>query len=1131
MLEKILRFSIDNRFLVVLLTLAAAGVGVWALTVLPIDAVPDITNNQVQINTEYESLDPQQIEKQVTFPIETALAGIEGLDYTRSISRNGFSQVTAVFDEGVDTYWARSQVLERLIAVAGELPPGADPQMGPISTGLGEVFMYAVAYAHPDGQGLDPAQITDGEPGWQSDGSYLTPEGEHLRTHVEKAAYLRTLQEYTISPQLRQVTDVAGVDAIGGYEKQYAVTPDPMKLVSFGLTFSDLIEALQANNAAVGAKYIQNHGEAYQVRASGLLQTLDDIRSIVLTQHAGTPVYVSDVAQVHIGKEVRYGSASINGEEAVIGTALMIIGGNSRTVAYEVGQRLEEISTALPKDIVVQPLLDRTTLVDQTIHTVEENLTLGAIFVIAVLFLLLGNIRAAVITALAIPLSMLLTATGMVASETSANLLSLGAIDFGIIVDGSVIIVENCIRRLADRQHELGRKLTLSERMETVFAASKEVRTATAFGEAIIITVYLPILFLTGVEGKMFRPMALTVIFALVGAFVLSLTFIPAMVAICMRGRIKEKEVFVIRWAKTAYEPIVRGAVQARWAVVAAAIIAFASSLWLFSTLGQEFVPQLDEGNIAMHAMRIPSTALETSQENQFLLEEKIAAIPEVRYVFSKTGTAEVASDPMPPNVSDNFIILEEQSKWRSIDQLTTEAEKFEAMLSADHDEHGEEEGHDDHGHDDHGHGGPAADPDSPKAAVLRLLRAVVATVPGNNYEITQPIEMRFNELISGVRADVAVKVFGDEFDVMLPAAQAIARVLADVPGAADVTVEQVEGLPVLDVQIDRAAISRLGINVRDVQDLVAAAVGGREAGLIFQGDRRFDLIVRLPEGVREDVSALAQLPVPLPQSDGEGAGQYASFAMDQLTPSAPPFVPLGDIATLTFKDGLNQVSRENGKRRVVVTANVRGRDIGSFVAEARQQIADTAPPPPGTYLDWGGQFENLESARKRLMIVVPVCFFLIFILLFSTFNSVKYAVMVFLCVPLALTGGIVALWLRGMPFSISAAVGFIALSGVAVLNGLVLVTFINQLRQQGKPIEEAIREGSVVRLRPVLMTATVAALGFVPMALSTGAGAEVQKPLATVVIGGIVSATLLTLVVLPAVYRIWNVRDEVVAV
>ena len=1111
MLEKILRFSVEHRFLVVLFTLFAAGVGVYSLTQLPIDAVPDITNNQVQINTEYEALGPEQVEKQITFPVETALAGIEGLDYTRSISRNGFSQVTAVFDDDVDIYFARSQVLERLTAVGDGLPPGAEPTMGAISTGLGEVYMYAVEFLNPDGEG---AEVTDGEAGWQSDGSYLTVDGERLASDVEKAAYLRTLQEYTIAPQLRQVDAVAGVDAIGGYVKQYAVEPDPMKLVSYGLSFGDLIEALESNNVAQGAKYIEENGEAYQVRASGLLQTIEEIEDIVIGQSGGVPVYVRDVADVRIGREVRYGSASLNGEEAVIGTALMLIGGNSRQVAADVGERLEEINQTLPPGIRANPVLDRTGLVDKTIATVEHNLFFGAILVIVVLFALLGNIRAALLTAMAIPLSMLLTATGMVQAGITANLLSLGAIDFGIIIDGSVIIVENCVRRLAERQHELGRKLTLRERLDTTFDAAKQVRTATAFGEAIIITVYLPVLFLTGVEGKMFTPMAATVIFALVGAFVLSLTFIPAAVAIVMRGKVSEKEVFLLRWSKAAYAPIVRGAVRGRWAVTGVAVVAFVGSLFLFTRLGQEFVPQLDEGDIAMHAMRIPSTGLTSSQDNQFMLERKIAEIPEVKYVFSKTGTAELAADPMAPNVSDNFIILEPTDAWRSTDQLLAAAEEAEAALGDAHageegDAHGEEDGHDDGG-----------DP-SQKDALVRLVRAVVATVPGNNYEFTQPIEMRFNELISGVRSDVAVKVFGDEFDVMLPAANDIAAVLQDIPGATDVKVEQTEGLPVLDVQIDRAAISRLGLNVKEVQDLVAAAVGGREAGLIFQGDRRFDLIVRLPEALRGDVTALANLPVPLPANGEAGGAKYASIST--VAPSAPAFVPLGDIAELNLSTGLNQVSRENGKRRIVVQANVRGRDIGSFVEEARQRIAELAPPPPGTYLDWGGQFENLQRAKDRLLIVVPICFLLIFLLLFATFNSVKYALMVFTCVPLALTGGIVALWLRDMPFSISAAVGFIALSGVAVLNGLVMVTFINQMREEGEDLEDAIIHGSIVRLRPVLMTALVAALGFVPMAIATGSGAEVQKPLATVVIGGIVSATLLTLVVLPAIYRIWN--------
>ena len=1130
MLERILRFSIEQRWLVVILTAAAALVGVYSLTQLPIDAVPDITNNQVQINTEYEALGPEQVEKQITFPVETALAGIEGLDYTRSISRNGFSQVTAVFTDATDIYFARSQVLERLVGLGETLPPGAEPAMGAISTGLGEVFMYAVEYTHPGGVGTEP--VGNG-PGWQADGSYQTPEGEQLRTPVELAAYLRTLQEYTIAPQLRQVANVAGVDAIGGYAKQYGVEPDPMKLVGYGLSFGDLIDALEAGNVAQGAKYIETAGEALQVRASGLLTSIDDIAGIVIGERAGVPVRVRDVAEVTISRELRTGSASLNGEEAVIGTALMLIGGNSRQVAADVGTRLEEIGQTLPPGIALRTVLDRTGLVDKTIKTVEHNLFFGAILVIVVLFALLGNLRAALITALAIPLSMLLTATGMVQAGISANLLSLGAIDFGIIIDGSVIIVENCVRRLSERQKELGRKLTLAERLETTFQAAKQVRTATAFGEAIIITVYLPVLFLTGVEGKMFTPMAATVIFALIGAFVLSLTFIPAAVAIVMAGRVSEKEVILLRWARAAYEPVVRFAVRARVAVLAVAVVAFVLSLVLFTRLGQEFVPQLDEGDIAMHAMRIPATALSSSQENQGMLEKKIAAVPEVAYVFSKTGTAEMASDPMAPSVSDNFMILADEKDWRPTQELIAEAERFEAMLPGDphadphagHDDHGEESGQDEEaGHDDHsGHGGGDGNFSEHKNALLRLLRAVVATVPGNNYEFTQPIEMRFNELISGVRSDLAVKVFGDDFDVMLPAANAIAAVIADIPGAADVKVEQTEGLPILDIQINRQAISRLGLKLKDVQDLVAAAVGGKEVGLIFQGDRRFDLIVRLPERLRADVQALRDLPVPLPDH-GDMAGDSLMTGDSRF--AAAPFVPLGDIAELNITEGLNQVSRENGKRRVVVQANVRGRDIGSFVADVRAQINETAPPPPGTYLTYGGQFENLERARQRLMLVVPVCFLLIFGLLYATFGNAKDAVMVFLCVPLALTGGILALWLRGMPFSISAAVGFIALSGVAVLNGLVMVTFINERIEHGDELEEAIIGGSLIRLRPVLMTALVAALGFVPMAIATGAGAEVQKPLATVVIGGIVSATALTLVVLPAVYRLWHRKD-----
>ena len=1077
MLERLLKFSIQHRYLIVLLTLGAASFGVYSLQRLPIDAVPDITNNQVQINTLFPALSPVEIEKQVTFPIETALAGIPGLQYTRSLSRNGFSQVTAVFDDPVDIYFARNQVNERLGVARESLPPGAEPTMGPISTGLGEVYMWTVEYEHPHGKG---AEIADGKPGWQSDGSYLTPEGRRLTNDLERAAYLREVQDWIIRPQLKGVKDVAGVDAIGGYVKQYHVQPDPMKLVSYGLTFHDVIEALERNNASVGAGYIEHHGEAYVVRAAGRIRNEEEIAAIVLGEHDGTPIYVRHVATVGVGKELRTGSASENGEEVVVGTALMLIGANSRTVAAGVDAKLKEINQTLPPDIRAKTVLNRTKLVDATIQTVQKNLIEGAILVIVVLLLMLGNIRAALICAAAIPLSMLMTATGMVQGKISGNLMSLGAIDFGLIVDGAVIIVENCLRRLAEEQHHRGRLLTLPERLHIVLDASKEVRQATAFGEAIIITVYFPILALTGVEGKMFHPMAMTVIFALIGAFILSLTFVPAMVAILVRGRVKEKEMFLVRWAKMIYEPVVHGAVRLRFLVVGAAVLAFVGSLALFNTLGQEFVPTLDERDIAMHAMRIPSTGITQSTEMQFEVENAVSRFPEVAFVFSKTGTAEMASDPMPPNVSDTFIILKPHVEWPNPAEL--------------------------------------------KAELVNRIEKAVEAVPGNNYEFTQPIQMRFNELISGVRSDVAVKVYGDEFEQMVPTAEAIARVLQDLSGAADVKVEQTEGLPVMNINIDRAVLSRYGLNIADVQEVVAIAIGGREAGFVFQGDRRFDLIVRLPETVRRDLNALGNLPIPLPPRERPPAStRLASFGGDSAADARPAFIPLNSVAQIDVAEGPNQISRENGKRRVVVQANIRGRDMGSFVEEAQQKIAREVRLSPGGWLVWGGSYENLVAAKQRLTVVVPLCFFLIFLLLFATFKSVKYSLLVFSAVPLGLTGGVVALWIRDMPFSISAAVGFIALSGVAVLNGLVMIIFINQLRDRGEPVEHAIIHGSLTRLRPVLMTALVASLGFVPMALATGTGAEVQRPLATVVIGGLISSTLLTLVVLPALYRIFT--------
>lgn len=1069
MIERILKFSIQHRMLVVLFTLGIASFGVFSLLQLPIDAVPDITNNQVQINTVYPAFSPFEIEKQVTFPVETALAGISGLEYTRSLSRNGFSQVTAVFGDNVDIYFARQQVGERLIDARDNLPSGAEPRMGPISTGLGEIYMWVVEFEHVDGK---DAPTSDGAAGWQSDGTYLTPEGHRLTSALEKAAYLREVQDWIIRPQLRNVQGVAGIDSIGGYVKHYVVQPDPQKLIALNLTFDDLLTALERNNSSTGAGYIEHRGEAYVVRAASLLRDEKDIADIAVMERNGRPIRVADVATVQVGKELRTGSASENGEEVVVGTALMLIGENSRTVSKAVDEKVKEINKALPADIRAKPVLNRTKLVDATIWTVQKNLFEGAVLVVVVLFVLLGNFRAALITACAIPLSMLITAIGMVQSRISGNLMSLGAIDFGLIVDGAVIIVENCLRRLANKQHEVGRQLKLGERLHEVLIASKEMIRPSVFGQAIIITVYVPILFLTGIEGKMFNPMAMTVIFALAGAFVLSLTFIPAMVALLITGRVAEKENFIIAWSKRFYEPALLGALQLRGIVVAGASAFFIFTVFLFMTLGQEFIPTLDEKDLALQALRMPSTSLTQSQEMQFNVERAISTFPEVAFAFSKTGTAEVAADPMPPNISDTFVIFTPHEEWPN--------------------------------------------PSESKSDLLIRIEARVTKLLGNNYEFTQPIQMRFNELIAGVRGDVAVKVFGDEFEQMLPVAQKIAAVFRNIPGAADVKVEQVTGLPLLNIDINRKQIARLGIDARHVQDVIATAIGGKESGFVLEGDRRFDLVVRLPEALRSDLGTLAQLPIPLPELKDREEGMVRVV-------HGPSYVPLGSIAEISITEGPNQISRENGKRRVVVQANVRGTDLGSFVEDAQKRIQSEVKLPPGYWLKWGGQYENLEAAKKRLTIVVPVCFLLIFLLLFTTFGSASQALIVFSGVPLALTGGIIALWLRGMPFSISAAVGFIALSGVAVLNGVVMISFINQLRDEGAKLHDAIVQGALVRLRPVLMTALVASLGFIPMALATGTGAEVQKPIATVVIGGLISATLLTLFVLPALYRMFH--------
>ncbi|GGZ34400.1 efflux RND transporter permease subunit [Asticcacaulis endophyticus] len=1039
MLEKIIAQSIRHRWIVMVIVLGLSALGVYNFTRLPVDAVPDITNVQVQINTEAPGYSPLEAEQRITYPVETALAGLPGLEHTRSISRYGLSQVTVVFKEGTDIYFARQLVNERVSSIRSQLPAGLEPQLGPISTGLGEIFMYTV----------------EARPGaMKADGSAYTAED------------LRTLQDWVIRPQLRNTPGVTEVNTIGGYERQYHVTPYPERLSAYGLTLNDVIAALDGNNANRGAGYIENSGEQFLVRVPGQASTIGDLSQIVIQTRSGVPIRIADVADVVLGEELRTGAATQNGEEVVLGTVFMLVGENSRTVAKAVAEKLAVANKALPEGVEAVTVYDRTTLVERTLKTVEKNLAEGALLVIVILFLLLGNIRAAIITALVIPVAMLMTITGMVENKVSGNLMSLGALDFGLIVDGAVIIMENCLRRFAQAQHLHGRLLTREERFDLAAIASAEVIKPSLFGVLIITIVYVPIFALSGVEGKMFHPMAATVVMALGAALILSLTFVPAAVAMFVTGKVKETESPVMRGARRIYEPVLRAAIKGRVAVVAGAIVLTIGAGFLATRLGAEFIPQLDEGDIALHALRIPGTSLTQAVQMQGAVEARLKKFPEVERVFAKIGTAEVATDPMPPNVADTFVILKDRKDWPN--------------------------------------------PKEPKSSLVERMQTAVEQIPGNNYEFTQPIQMRFNELISGVRSDVAVKIFGDDLDQLLEAGQSVERVMAAIPGAEDVKVEQVSGLPMLQITPDRAAMARLGLNLSDVQDVVATALGGTQAGQIFEGDRRFDVIVRLPEDRRANIAEIGRLRIPV-----RGAG----------TESELGFIPLAEVARIDMINGPNQISREEGKRRVVVTANVRGADLGSFVTTLQDRVETQVKLPEGYWLSYGGTFEQLTSATQRLQIVVPIVLLLIIGLLFMLFGTIEDALIVFSGVPLALTGGVVALALRDIPLSISAGVGFIALSGVAVLNGVVMLTFIKSLRQEGAMLDQAIIDGALTRLRPVLMTALVASLGFVPMAFNVGAGSEVQRPLATVVIGGIVSSTLLTLVVLPALYRIVHGR------
>jgi len=1036
MFERILRFAIEQRWLVLLAVLGMAGVGVYSYQRLPIDAVPDITNVQVQINVAVPGASPLETEQRVTFPIETAMAGLPHLRQTRSLSRSGFAQITVIFDDGTDLYFARQLVSERLQAASNELPQGVEVTLGPISTGLGEIFLWTVE-AEPE------ARRADGQPYTPTD--------------------LREIQDWIIKPQLRNVRGVAEINTIGGFAKEYQVAPDPKRMAAYRITLEQLVVALERNNANVGAGFIERNGEQLSIRTPGQLDSPADIGNIVLSNAGGAPVRVRDIAEVGIGRELRSGAATDNGREVVLGTAFMLVGENSRSVSQAVAQRLESINQNLPKGVSAITVYDRTDLVDKAIATVRKNLIEGAILVIAVLFLFLGNLRAALITAMVIPLSMLFTFTGMATNKVSANLMSLGALDFGIIVDGAVVIVENAIRRLAHAQEKHGRILTRSERFHEVFAAAKEARRPLIYGQLIIMVVYLPIFALTGVEGKMFHPMAFTVVIALLGAMILSVTFVPAAVALFVTGKVQEKDNRLMRAARNGYAPVLDWVMRHRTLVFSGAVASVLLSALLVMRMGSEFIPSLSEGDFALQALRVPGTSLSQSVDMQQRLEKAIAKqVPEVKRTFARTGTAEIAADPMPPNISDSYVMLKPKEEW--------------------------------------------PDPDKSREQLIEDIQKAAASVPGSNYEMSQPIQLRFNELISGVRSDVAVKVFGDDMDVLNKTADDIAAILQDVPGASEVKVEQTTGLPLLSVNVDRDKAARFGLNIGDVQDTVAAAIGGREAGTFFEGDRRFDIVVRLSDTLRADPDVLARLPIPVPA--------VAGAANDRID-----FIPLAEVATLEFVLGPNQISREDGKRLVVVSANVRGRDIGSFVQDASAAIAERNPVPPGYWTTWGGQFEQLQAAAKRLQLVVPVALVLVFVLLFMMFNTLRDGLVVFTGIPFALTGGILALWLRDIPLSISAGVGFIALSGVAVLNGLVMIAFIKGLLEEGRPLSEAVREGALVRLRPVLMTALVASLGFVPMALATGTGAEVQRPLATVVIGGILSSTALTLLVLPALY------------
>ena len=1035
MIHKSIELSLRQRAFVLLATLILIGVGLWSAVRLPIDSVPDITNPQVLLNTAVPALAPEEIEKLVTLPIESQMAGLPGMIELRSLSKFGLSQIRMTFEDGVDLYRIRQLVSERLLSTAEKLPPGLQPRLAPISTALGEIFYYTVEFK---GGATNRAA-----------------------SRYEQLMALKQIQEYVISPLLRSTPGIAEVNTSGGYERQIVVMPDLARLASVGLTVEELADKVRENTQNVGGGLVEIGGEQIVIRASSRVSTVEEIAGISLKfDGSAQPLLVQDVAQVAIGSSYRTGAATVNGEESVVGGALMLAGGNSRIVARDVADKLAKIQEKLPPGVEVRPLYDRSDLVNRTLHTVEKNLFEGALLVVVVLFALLGNLRAAFIVALAIPLSMLLALTGMVESRVSGNLMSLGAIDFGLIIDGAVVMVENIIRHLAHKQKELGRELTAAERFEEVRFSAKEVANPMFFGVLIITVVYVPILALTGIEGKMFRPMALTVIFALVGSLVLALTLMPVLCTYFLRGKIKEHDNWLVRFFKALYTPLLAWALRFKLVVVTASVVLFGSSLFVFTRLGAEFIPQLDEGTMLLQFIRSSSAGLGAStdlqEKSEKLLLEKF---PEIKHLFGLIGTAEIAVDPMGANLCDTYVEFKPRGQWRKID------------------------------------GRPAT-----KEQLIELMRRELAVhAPGQTYLFTQPIQMRFNEMMAGVRADIAVKIYGDDFKELERLGTEVRDLLRQISPESDVELEAFGRSPLLEIKPDRAALRRYNLQTGDMNRAIAAALAGEEVGTVIEGNRRFPIVIRLSEDARRSVDVMKRLPV---RADEGG------------------LLTLGQVAGFEMIEQVGAVTRESGQRRAAVLVNLRGRDTEGFVKEALSRIQAEVKLPPGYYYEFGGQFENLQKARARLALIVPMALVLIFILIYLSFGSARQAALIFVCVPLAVTGGVFALWLRDMPFTISAGVGFIALSGIAVLNGIMLISFINQLRREGRSVRDAVIEGTLTRLRPKLMTALVASFGFVPMAIATGAGAEVQRPLATVVIGGIITSTFLTLVLLPVLYE-----------